>query len=486
MSTTPAIPFLVSLVVPAAVLTLLIGLAFINDAPAVPPAASPTVPPTVAPTVAQRAFPSAQGWGTETPGGRGGQVCQVTNLDDSGPGSFRDCVTRTGPRIVVFRVSGTITTLTRIDIKSPNLTVLGQTAPGGGITLRGAAALRKDILRVQANDVVIRYLRFRHGTPTETSESADNLLVGKSSGPVRRVVIDHSSFSWAVDGNLETYYEAREITFSWNLITEPLGNSKHPDGEHAKNMHLSGDGAGRFTIHHNLLANGNDRNPQPTGLDDYDMRNNVIYNWGKKATYVSSSKGTPTGNIVGNYWKRGPNTTWDYEVAHYDGDTCTDCHRTFVQGNIGPNRPTTDLAEANIVRPEDRAELVTTPFTVPQVTTTSAAQAYIDVLAKAGASFPFRDPVDERAVTQTLNNTGAFIDNESQVGGYPTLPAGTPPVDTDGDGMPDSFESAHGTDPAVADATGDRDGDGYSNIEDWANSLVGEDTAEPSVTPVPA
>ena len=307
-----------------------------------------------------------------------------------------------------------------------------------------------------------------------------------SDAAVRRVVIDHCSFSWAVDGNLETYYDVREITFSWNLITEPLGNSKHPEGEHAKNMHLSGEGSGRFTIHHNLMANGNDRNPQPTGLDDYDIRNNVIYNWGKKATYVSSSKGTPTGNIVGNYWKPGPNTTWAYEVAHYDGDSCDDCHRTFVEGNIGPNRPTADLPESDIVRPEDRGELVDTPFTVPAVTTTSAEQAYIDVLATAGASFPFRDPVDERAVTQTLTDTGVFIDHESEVGGYPILPEGHAPLDTDGDGVPDSFELTHGSDPAVDDATADHDGDGYATIEDWANSLVGEDTAVPGSPPRPS
>ncbi|HEY5874423.1 MAG TPA: hypothetical protein VIT64_03945 [Ilumatobacteraceae bacterium] len=467
MGVNVANPRLAGLVAPAIVLALMTGVVVTCE------------PPPVAPL----AFPSAQGWGAETPGGRGGQVCQVTNLDDSGPGSFRDCVTATGPRIVIFRVSGTITTDTRIDITSPNLTVLGQTAPGGGITLRAAPLQRRDILRVQADDVVIRYLRFRHGTPEETAESADNLLVGASNAAVRRVVIDHCSFSWAVDGNLETFYDVREITFSWNLITEPLGNSKHPEGEHAKNMHLSGEGSGRFTIHHNLMANGNDRNPQPTGLDDYDMRNNVIYNWGKKATYVSSSKGKPTGNIVGNYWKPGPNTTWAYEVAHYDGDSCDDCHRTFVKGNIGPNRPTADLPETDIVRPQDRGELVDTPFTVPSVTTTSAEQAYIDVLATAGASFPFRDPVDERAVTQTLNDTGAFIDHESEVGGYPILPDGAAPLDTDGDGVPDSFELMHGSDPAVADATADHDGDGYGTIEDWANSLVGEDTTGPGSPP---
>ena len=128
------------------------------------------------------------------------------------------------------------------------------------------------------------------------------------------------------------------------------------------------------------------------------------------------------------------------------------------------------------MRPEDRGELVPTPFTVPPVTTTTAEQAYVDVLARSGAWFPFRDPVDERAVAQTLNDTGAFIDNESEVGGYPTLPDGEALLDSDGDGVPDSFELAHGTDPAVADATGDLDGDGYSNIEDWANSLVGDDT----------
>ena len=430
-----------------------------------------------APVSGSHAFPSAEGWGTATPGGRGGEVCQVTNLDDDGPGSLRDCLTRRGPRVVIFRVSGTITTRSRIDVTSPYLTVLGQTAPVGGITLR--AEHPRDILRVQADDVVIRYLRFRHGTPEVVSESADNLLVGARDRSVHRVVIDHCSFSWAVDGNLETYYEAREITFSWNLITEPLGYSQHPEGEHGKNMHLSGKGAGRFTIHHNLLANGNDRNPQPTGLDDFDMRNNVIYNWGKHATYVSSSKGAPTGNIVGNYWKPGPESTWEYEVAHYDGDFCKGCHRTFVQGNIGPNRPTTDLPEADIVRERDQTELVDAPFDVPPVATSSAEQAFVDVLEGAGASFPSRDPVDERAVDQTLTDAGAFIDHEREVGGYPTLPTGPPPTDSDDDGMPDTFELGHGTDPAVPDATEDSDRDGYTNVEDWANSLIGEDTTAP-------
>jgi pectate lyase len=411
------------------------------------------------------AFPGAEGFGTDTPGGRGGAVCQVTNLDDSGPGSLRACVDLAGPRTVIFRVGGTIVLNSRLDVDHPYLTIAGQTAPGGGITLRTTPSYGKQVMRITTHDVVIRYLRLRPGAADDPTDSRDALTIYEPGA--RDVVIDHASLSWASDEVLNTYDYAKRITVSWSIISEGLD-----DLSHSKGVLAGGDEAADVTLHHNLIASHDDRCPQISGVSVADLRNNVIYDCGGESgdgiTLVSSSKGEARVNWVSNYYKPGPSTPSDRaEFAMYEGDT----GRSQQWYGDGNRRWTSSGDEDARVAPEYDWGRVSVPFAAPPVTTTDADQAYEDVLAESGAS-RVRDAVDRRIVADVRDGSGQLIDEPAEVGGYPYLAPGKPPIDHDGDGMPDGFETAHGTDPGRPDANGDADGNGYTNIEDWFNGLV--------------
>jgi pectate lyase len=446
-----------------------------------------------------RAFPGAEGFGTDTVGGRGGQVLLVTNLNDSGAGSLRAALTATGPRTVVFRVSGTILLKSRIDVVSPYLTVAGQTAPGGGITLRMDPAASpcsdKGTMLVSTHDVVIRYLRLRPGPTDCADDSHDGLTIYEPG--TYNVVIDHVSMSWAVDEVLNTYDGAQKVTISNSIIAEGLSNSTHPQGEHSKGSLLGGVDAHDISLHHNLFVANKDRNPQVSGLSVADVRNNVVYNYGDGSgsgvTLVSSSKGEPRVNWVGNYYKPGPASDPSRpEFGVYDGST-GETWRWYGDGNM---RWTSGGLQGARVDSGATGSRVQIPFAVAPVTTTPAATAYTQVLDRAGASVPHRDAVDVRLVKGVMDGTGRLIDDPSQVGGYPTLPATAPLADGDGDGMPNSAEVARETNPTVPDASGDIDGNGYTNIEDWFNGLVGSSggavanasptaTSSPTTSPTP-
>jgi hypothetical protein len=417
--------------------------------------------------VAVAAFPGAEGFGTGTPGGRGGQVCTVTNLNDAGPGSLRSCIDMAGPRYVVFRTGGTIVLQSRLNVVQPFITIAGQTAPGGGITLRmdPAAPTNLGTMAVLTHDVVIRYLRFRPGNGFKGGDSDDALAIVNPG--VYNVVVDHCSFSWAVDENVNTYDGTSDVTISNSIIAEGLNNAGHPRGLHSKGLLAGGIGAHNVSIHHNLFVSNVDRNPQVSGVSVADVRNNVVYNYGTGSgsgvTLVSSSKGAPRVNWVGNFYKPGPNSDPNRaEFATYNGDTGAsqqwygEGNMRWTPGGVLPAR----VGQAN--------GQIGAPFPAATVRTTSAEQAYAEVLAGAGAS-QARDAVDERLVAEVINGGGSFKD---VAGPYPALAAGTAPVDSDGDGMPDTYENAKGTNPRAADATGDVNGNGYDNIEDWFNSLL--------------
>ena len=434
------------------------------------------------------AFPGAEGFGTQTPGGRGGAVLTVTNLNDSGPGSLRAALTASGPRTVVFRVSGTIVLKSRIDVEDPYLTVAGQTAPGGGITLRidpaASPCVDQGTMLVSTHDVVIRYLRFRPGPTSCADDSHDALTIYKPG--TENVVIDHVSMSWAVDEVFNTYDASQNITISNSIIAEGLSNSTHPEGEHSKGALLGGVDAHNVSLHGNLFVSNTDRNPQISGLSVADVRNNVIYNYGDGSgsgvTLVSSSKGEPRVNWVGNYYKPGPSSDPNRaEFAVYSGDT-GDTWQWYGEANM--RWTPTGLASAR-VDSGAAASRVPSPFAAAPVTTTSAAAAYDQALAHAGAAVPFRDDVDRRLVQSVLDGTGQLIDDPSQVGGYPSLPSTAPAPDDDGDGMPNSAEVAYGTNPNAPDSTGDVDGNGYTNIEDWFNGLTPAAASSPQPSPTP-
>ena len=418
------------------------------------------------------AFPGAEGFGSTTPGGRGGQVLIVTNLADSGPGSFRAACEAPGPRIVVFRTGGTILLRKTVDIKHPFITIAGQTAPGGGICLRNVSSSEYAPLRVVTNDVVIRHLRIRPGPPDSPSPCVDALAIEHGAA---NVIIDHCSLSWSTDETFQLWTDPRDITLQWSFVTEALHRSTHPKGPHSKGVLLASKGADRVSLHHCLLAHNQDRNPRIGLSGTVDFVNNVIYN-PDALCQLTDDHGRQLLNYVGNYVKPGPDSRSEAPSSAYSRyevfarETGGFGFSIFVEGNIGPHRPQGRGAESAIVDPRGRQYLTATRHPAPQVTATGAAQAFDLVLAQAGATLPTRDAVDRRIVQEVRTGTGRIIDHPSQVGGWPELAPGAPPDDTDLDGMPDAWEKTHSFDPADAsDNKLDPDGDGYTNIEEYLN-----------------
>ena len=215
------------------------------------------------------AFPGAEGFGANATGGRGGRVIEVTNLKDTGPGSLRAAIEASGPRIVVFRVGGIIDVGAKLKIENPFITIAGQTAPGGGILLRGQK------FYVAADHVIIRHVRFRLG-PVSGKDA-----VAITNG-ARNVIIDHCSVSWGSDETLSVDTNASDITIQWGIISEGLNFEDHPYGS------LIASGARRVTFHHNIWAHFRERSPKLGGQasDDnrYQLVNNVVYDWGNYGT----------------------------------------------------------------------------------------------------------------------------------------------------------------------------------------------------------
>ena len=395
----------------------------------------------------------------------------VSNLEDSGPGSLREALEASGKRVVVFAVSGTIDVSEQIVVDDPYVTVAGQTAPGGGITLRAADGNTSGLVDIRLDDVVIRFMRFRTGSPPSvTGENLDGVNIWQDAG--HDVIIDHNSFSWAVDENVSTWDDAHDITFSWNIIAQGLRESTHPDGEHSKGLLVSGDATEDISVLHNLFAHNTARNPQVTSPGRIQVVNNVIFDYGDSALQTSNPYGAPQVEIVGNYFKAGP----DSDPRQIRDRRLPDRGGGRVEpppgGNVG-SHGTSDGPQTDLVSPEDRGLVVeAAPANLPVVTTTSADQAMEDVLMGAGARVPFLDPVDEQIIDDVHDDRGGMINDESEAGGWPTLPAEEPPADEDSDGMPDTWEASHDLDPGTDDSADDPDGDGYTNVEEYVNYLV--------------
>lgn len=429
-------------------------------------AATPIVP----------AFPGAEGFGAMSVGGRGGRVIEVTNLNDSGPGSLRAAIDASGPRIVIFQTGGTIVLMSGLKITNPYITIAGQTAPGGGITLKNHSTHQLSSLQIWTHDVIIRYLRFRPGPGDNISGNTDSLEIRDG----HNIIIDHTSISWSVDEAFSTWSENSEpgkiydVTMQWSIISEALRNSVHPSGAHSMGALLGRKTTG-VSLHHNLMAHNDERNPRIKG-GSFDIVNNVVYNFGEYAAWFTNTNAPLRANYVANYIKPGlnSNTSRPGVVLPASGDI-----ELYVQGNIDHYRvnDTIDdwLSVGKWSGPNDitRYAQILNRHEFPIVTTTSALEAYDQVLAGAGVTVPIRDTVDQRIVDDVINGTGTIIDDPSQVGGYPNLPSGTPIVDSDHDGMPDDWENLRGFDPNDAsDGSQDPDGDGYTNVEDYLNSLV--------------
>lgn len=442
------------------------------------------------------AFPGAEGFGRYTTGGRGGKVLYVTNLNDSGAGSFRAAVQAIGPRYVLFKVSGNIALRSRLVISNGDLTIAGQTAPGGGITIKDYPVV------IDADNVIIRYLRFRMGD--EAQQQADGLEARFH----ENIIIDHCSVSWSTDETL-TLYANENTTVQWTFITESLRNSVHEKGAHGYGGIWGGKNA---SFHHNLLASHDSRNPrlgEEAGkafalTDKVDVRNNVIYNWQGNSMYGGEAMNV---NIVNNFYKPGPATTKDDRIISIDknkneGTEVYDIWGKFyIAGNVIAGRQ--NVTEDNwtygvynqfhssygTVSDSDKAAMrLEEPHDINNnVTTHTANTAYNKILAIGGASLS-RDAVDERIVENVKNATYSFegslgstngiIDSQADVGGWPELATVQAPQDTSGDGMPDAWKLAMGLDPNAKEANGRDLSTAYDNVEVYINSLVNEITSK--------
>ncbi len=417
------------------------------------------------------AFPGAEGFGKYVVGGRGGRVIAVTNLNDDGAGSFRAACVAEGPRIVVFRVSGTIPLQSNVKIKNPYLTIAGQTAPGDGICIRNHQ------VKFNTKQIIIRYIRFR---PGDTA----GIEYDGFGGDGEQAIIDHCSVSWGIDEVL-SINKVRNFSVQWCMATESLYNSIHKKGHHGYGGLWGGPGG---SWHHNILAHHSSRNPRASGNKDsglMDFRNNVIYNWGFNSAYGGEL--WPR-NWINNYYKYGPATKQN--VRHrifYQHDSLG---RMYADGNYVWGLP--EISKHNWEGGIDFSSgggatestlRVNEPFIVAPVRTQNAEEAYELVLEHAGASLS-RDTVDTRIINEIRTGTAHFgsswdgggkgiIDSQTDVGGWPELKSIPAPPDTDGDGMPDDWEQSHGLDPQNAsDGALDRDGDGYTNVEEYLNSLA--------------
>lgn len=429
------------------------------------------------------AFPGAEGFGKYTRGGRGGVVIEVTNLNDSGEGSLRAAIQASGPRTVVFRVSGTIELQSPLKIQYPYITIAGQTAPGDGICLKNYP------LEIAANNVIVRYLRVRLGDLSGTESDA---ITARG---VRNVILDHCSASWSVDETM-SLYSCDSITVQWCIISESLYNSNHIKGAHGYGGIWGGPNA---TFHHNLLAHHSSRNPRFAGYGVTDFRNNVIYNWGFNSAYGGEDSAKV--NVVANYYKPGPATLSSvlYRIVGPstrlpDPLDISGYGRWYVAQNIVDGYPTVN--DDNLLGVQVAAGVairdqivVPTEFPAVSIQQQTALEAYHSVLENAGATKPKRDVIDQRIVDEVRYGVATYsgitycndksldpsiprgiIDSQTDVGGWPTLATAEPPLDTDHDGMPDEWELRNGLNPNNPDDRNDVDENGYTALEKYLNS----------------
>jgi hypothetical protein len=438
------------------------------------------------------AFPGAQGAGSESVGGRGGAVIEVTNLKDSDVGSLRACVSASGPRTCIFRVGGTIVLGSALEIRNPFITIAGQTAPGGGIQLRGAAIAVFD----PAHDVVIRYVRSRRGwsssVPFGTGKGIDLVPVG--GGTVYNVIIDHSSFGWQQDDN-STWgafgavgtIGVRNGTLQWNVFAE-ANNPAAFNGTNGRGLLFgappnNGYRMGTISLHHNFITSNYMRNPMISGDGPTEVVNNVVYNWGPFGTNTQNRGNGTKVNLIGNYWKKGPASGSRYEffISEGVGDSKTQPPGLiYVRDNLGPHRTSSAQSEWDFVGMYQAAGVAPASFqksaawTLPGFPiTASPSQANVDnVLNNVGASLLLnadgtkrsaRDAVDSRLVAEYRSGTGSLGGDNN----WPVLASGTPPADSDHDGMPDTWETSKGLNPNNA-ADGNTiapANSGYTNLE---------------------
>ncbi len=437
------------------------------------------------------AFPGAEGFGKYTTGGRGGKVFIVSNLNDKGPGSFREAAEAKDKRIIIFAISGTIHLTSKLSIKG-NVTITGHSAPGDGI------CLADNSVSLGGDNIIIRYLRFRMGDKYQRGGMVDGNGGDDAFGGVRRknIIIDHCSLSWSTD-EVFSVYAGDSTTLQWNLISEPLNYSYHFEtGDKDYERHGFGGiwGGRHLSAHHNLFAHCNNRTPRFDGVrntpeENIDYRNNVIYNWGGNNVYAGEGGNY---NIVNNYYKPGPSTAKNAAtkiVNPYKKPPSIPFGKFYVDGNYleGSATVTADNWSGVIMNNGTNADAAAAKldqsFSVSDIRTTSATDAYIAVLKNVGTVFPKRDTLDERIINDVKNGTGRLIDvqggyphgtaYEVTIKAWPALQSLQAAFDSDKDGMPDEWEKKNGLNGNdQSDAARFTLSKIYTNVEVFLNSLL--------------
>ena len=451
------------------------------------------------------AFPGAEGYGKYTTGGRGAPdapttVFAVTNLsDNNSPGSLRYALQASAPRrTIIFRVSGTIRLNSRLRIPA-NTTIAGQTAPGGGICIADHPVV------ISGDNVIVRYLRVRLGDRYQNQGMVDGSGGDDALGNLgnKHIIIDHCSVSWSSDEAL-TVYRGDSVTLQWNIISEPLNYSYHFEaGGTDFQEHGYGGiwGSRHGSFHHNLIMHVKGRAPRFSGNGTYpsgtvencDFRNNVIYNW---RDYSTNGGEGGQYNLVNNYYKYGPSTRDGNTsgaprramIMNPSKSSSLSYPKVYLEGNFVDSYPDVTasnwlgIAPAGGSRADTTSIKVEQPHPVEPIPVQSAEEAYLQVLAGAGASLPVRDTLDERLVNDVINRTGRIIDVQGgfphgtpfaeTVNAWPTLTEGTAPADTDNDGMPDAWETSQNLNPSDPADRNDIAANGYTHLENYLNSLA--------------
>lgn len=469
------------------------------DAPSSPPDGSgvDATSDASAPVLSLAAFPGAEGAGANSVGGRGGAVYVVTTLADSGAGSLRACVEAKGPRTCVFAVGGTLRLKTGLYVTQPFLTVAGQSAPGGGITLTNAdGAVVNDLLIVVTHDVTWQYTRFRNQYRTECSNAATSECGALASffAGAHDVIADHNSLSWNQDDGYGIWGGAspgvQDVTLSMSLVAEALDSHSTGVIVGGSTSALSGQ-VTDIDMHHNLVMNDGHRNPLFKSKSGRIVAN-IFYN---QAYYVSQVGGGGSVDLIGNVYKKGPMNAGFHEIQAFTAsgtDALDGSPSLYVAGNVGWNqtnpsgdpwpmvqRVTGENGTENGAAPT--AWKRTTPLPLRGKAISLGTDGIVDTVGASrrldcdGAWVENRDEVDARNVKQYLTNTGITkrIAKETDVGGLPTLAAGTACADADKDGLPDLWESAHGLSPSDASdgATKRPNAVGYTNLELFLSGL---------------
>lgn len=405
-------------------------------------------PPPPKPVEGPLAFPGAVGWGAGARGGRGGKIIYVTTLADSGPGSYRACVEASGPRVCIFRVGGLIRFTGRPPvIKNPYITIAGQTAPGGGITLAhsGAPTGRTPLVIKNTHDAVVRDIRVRLDRIGGERGSEDAFTIEHAVN----VILDHVSGSWARDENVNPYGQNDRITISWSIFAEGIPR-------HDKCALLGSDPQGpqHMSFIGNLCAHNGDRNPDVNFMPGscVEIVNNVFYDAQSQFAEIWESYGGTPVSVVGNVMRRGPSTARHAVGLDVVPIAATGTAKIYAWGNLYQG----NFVHTSPLLPSVAVDTPPCPLTVAPL---PAGDAYTKVLDQAGA-FP-RDATDARIVHEVVTRTGGIV---HQPGHFTPPAAGTPYPDQDRDGMDDRWERTHGTDPTRFDPWGDANHDGLLNL----------------------